>query len=521
MNNSPQEFSLVETTLYDRYKIIKELGKGGFGQTFLAEDIQMPEKVLCVVKQLNPPSFEPQIVKKCENLFKEEALALKKLGKHPSIPELKAYFTYQQHFYLVQEYIEGNSLDEVMLNATKDEVIKIIEDVGSALVEVHNSNRIHRDVKPDNLIWRNSDEQIVLIDFGAVKEITTQIINEQGEVIKTVVIGTDGYMAPEQAQGKPCYASDIYSLGIVVIEKLIRKKPVTFSFDQYRNVSWIADLPVGVSVSDELAKVLNKMTRFSLSERYTNIQQVLADLQTIKDNDRTNILSTFSKNQPVIETENSSKNSVKQNSTSDLGNNRQSQKTQIKNSSSPIKKILITLPIILLLGIGFTIYKSINPIPHPKPNADLIINQWNTYKDNNNNFEFIYPQDWKLSKDPIAGDIYISYDQNEKIYDVVVSVDSLKENISLDRYSAFLTQEISNQESVSTPVTSSEQKIANREGRKIVYSTQNNNLEKQIEINFTTSNKKVYIIRVTTANFNIPQKKEITEKIIKSFAINN
>ena len=171
--------------MFDRYKIIKKLGKGGFGQTFLAEDIQMPALELCVVKKLKFPNSEPQIVKKCEELFEKEALALQKLGKNTSIPELKAYFPDpdQQQFYLVQEYIEGEPLHKVMLNATEDKIIKIIEDVGNTLVEVYNNNIIHRDIKPQNLILRSSNDQVVLIDFGAVKEITTQIIDEQGRTV--------------------------------------------------------------------------------------------------------------------------------------------------------------------------------------------------------------------------------------------------------------------------------------------------------------------------------------------------
>ena len=481
MSNSPQEFSLVGTTLFDRYKIIKILGEGGFGQTFLAEDIQMPAQEFCVVKKLKSRSSEPQIVKKCEDLFEKEALALQKLGKNTSIPELKAYFTYQQKFYLVQEYIEGKSLDKVMLNATEDQIIKIIEDVGNTLVEVHNNNIIHRDIKPENLILRNSNDQIILIDFGAVKEITTQIMDEQGRIIKTVVIGTPGYMAPEQAQGKPCFASDIYSLGIVAMEKLIRKRPVNFNFDEQGNVSWIADLPVGVSVSDQLAKILHKMTRFSLSERYSNIEQVLADLQAIKDNGTTNILSTL-----------------------------------------PIKKILITLPIILLLGIGFTIYNFLTPTPSSKNNTEIKTDKWKTYKDNNNNFEFLYPQDGQLSKDLIIGDVQIVYDQNDKIiHDIVVSVDSLKVNTSLDEYSDFLAKDISNQKAAFTAINSFKQQIANREGRKIVYLIQDNDVEKQVQIYFTKYNRRIYIIKITTANLNSPLAQEIVNKIIDSFVINN
>jgi len=511
MSNSPQESSLAGTILHNRYKIIKDLGKGGFGHTFLAEDTQMPVTELCVVKQLNPPSFEPQMVEKCRDLFKQEALALQKLGKNPFIPELKAYFTDEEHFYLVQEYIKGKTLDQVMLDPTESDIIKIIEDVGNALVEVHQNNKIHRDIKPDNLILRDSDHKIVLIDFGAVKEITTQILNEEGQVIKTVVIGTNGYIAPEQAQGQPCCASDIYSLGIVAIEKLTRKKPVTFNFDEHGNVSWIADLPVGVSVSDGLAKILNKMTRFSLRERYNNIQQVLADLKTIPSQQATNVLSNFA--------ENSHQNIVNPNFTDNLSNISESQPTQIKNQPSPIKKILFTLlSIILLSGIGFTVYNSLNS---NSSNLPIKGSKWQTHQDTKNNFEFAYPQDWEFSQDPFTGDINILYSENEKIYDLVVSVDSLQQDVSLDQYSVLLASDISHQEPISTPVTLSDRQIANGEGKEIVYSVKDGDSEKQVQISFTKADQKVYIFKVTTSNINNLQEEKITNEIINSFKINN
>lgn len=361
MINSSQKSSLAGKILYNRYKIIKKLGEGGFGQTFLAEDIHMPQPELCVVKQLNPPSVDPQIVAKCQDLFKKEAKALQDLGKHcSSIPELKAYFIDEQHWYLVQEYIEGETLDKVILEATEDHVIKIIQDVGNTLIEVHQNNRIHRDIKPENLILRNSDNKIVLIDFGVVKEITTQIMNNQ-----SVIVGTSGYISPEQAKGQPCYASDIYSLGIVAIEKLTKKNPVTLNFDEQRNVHWRDDVPVGVSVSDKLTEILNKMTRSSLKERYSNLQQVLIDLQTIKDDKSDNVLN-LSENSQAKVTTNSDQNVVNQNVINHSSNSSQSQPTQIIHSSSPIKKILIVLPIILLVGIGVIIYKS----PKITPSSD-------------------------------------------------------------------------------------------------------------------------------------------------------
>ena len=176
----------------------------------------------------------------------------------------------------------------------------------------------------------------------------------------------------------------------------------------------------------------------------------------------------------------------------------------------------------MLLGIGFTIYNFLIPTPSSKNNTEIKTDKWKTYKDNNNNFEFLYPQDGQLSKDLIIGDVQIVYDQNDKIiHDIVVSVDSLKVNISLDEYSDFLAKDISNQKAAFTAINSFKQQIANREGRKIVYLIQDNDVEKQVQIYFTKYNRRIYIIKITTANFNSPLAQEIVNKIIDSFVINN
>ena len=243
------------------------------------------------------------------------------------------------------------------------------------------------------------------------------------------------------------------------------------------------------------------------------------DLKKIEDDDRTIIAPNLNENLPVTGQDELRPNRVERSKTRDLDNARGSQPTQINNSTSSIKKILISLPIILLLGIGYAVYKSTNQIPDQ---VLTTIDKWNTYEDSNNNFKFIYPPDWpEPEREPITGDVHVLYEQNEKIYDLAVSVDSITGNISLDQYSALLAKSISNQESISVPITSSQQQIANREGRKLVYSTLDQDLEKQVQINFTESNQKIYIIRITTANLDSSWEQEITGEIIESFEINN
>jgi serine/threonine-protein kinase len=163
-----------EAILASRYKIVKPLG-GGFGQTFLAQDLQLPNQPACVVKQLKLQLLKPQELAIAKRLFDSEAATLHDLGVHDQIPRLFAHFEQGGEFYLVQEFIEGETLESEIGAGKKWEQIKLISglrDILHMLAFVHSCQVIHRDIKPDNLIRRRSDRKIVLIDFGSVKAIS-------------------------------------------------------------------------------------------------------------------------------------------------------------------------------------------------------------------------------------------------------------------------------------------------------------------------------------------------------------
>ncbi|GJD20824.1 hypothetical protein RIVM261_057800 [Rivularia sp. IAM M-261] len=210
-----------------RYRIIAAIGGGGFGRIYVAEDTRRPGNPRCVVKHLQPASRELNFLELARRLFNTEAEILEQLGRHEQIPQLLAYFEENEEFYLVQEFIDGISLsDELVNNAKFDEaqVIVLLQDILSILVFVHAHNCIHRDIKPSNLIRRASDGKLVLIDFGAVKQIR-QIPNNSGQSEMSVAIGTQGYMPNEQSVGKPRLNSDIYALGIVAIQAVTGLRP--------------------------------------------------------------------------------------------------------------------------------------------------------------------------------------------------------------------------------------------------------------------------------------------------------
>ena len=260
--------------LVGRYEIIRELGGGGFAITFLAKDYLQPSQPLCVVKQLRPEHNEPRIVE----FFETEATVLEKLGKYSQIPQLLAHFRENKNLYIVQEFIEGHDLKQEIIpgkQLSEDYVTKLLQDVLEVLSFVHNQQVIHRDIKPENLMRRHQDGKIFLIDFGAVKELGALIVNVEGKVTSSVIIGTPGYMPNEQKNAKPIFASDIYALGVTVIQALTGISAVDFEEDaKTGEILWRHK----AQVSKHLANVLTKMVRRHYSLRYANATEVLQDL---------------------------------------------------------------------------------------------------------------------------------------------------------------------------------------------------------------------------------------------------
>ncbi|PSB24847.1 CHASE2 domain-containing protein [Stenomitos frigidus] len=271
---------MLGTLLNGRFRIIQALGSGGFGQTYIAEDALLPDRPECVIKQFKPAYQEAEFLQVARRLFSTEVETLRKLGSHDQIPTLLADFEEHQEFYLAQEYVKGTSLaDEIAVTQRLDEaaVVDLLRDVLHILAFVHQNYVIHRDIKPSNLIRRQRDGKLVLIDFGAVKEIQTQITSMvPGQSELTVGIGTQGYGPSEQMMGKPRYNSDLYALGMTAINALTGLQPSQLpTHPETGEVIW-RDL---VQVSSGLASILTKMTRYHFSQRYQSAQAVLYALE--------------------------------------------------------------------------------------------------------------------------------------------------------------------------------------------------------------------------------------------------
>jgi tetratricopeptide (TPR) repeat protein/tRNA A-37 threonylcarbamoyl transferase component Bud32 len=294
---------MLGITLGNRYSIIRHLGGGGFAQTYLAEDKQLPGNHLCVVKQLKPQATDPETLQVARRLFDTEAQVLYKLGNHDRIPRLFAYFEENQEFYLVQEFIEGHDLSQEIIPPQtppyqggagagspyqggtagvmqEDAVICILQELLEILDFVHQQNVIHRDVNPRNILRRDRDGKLVLIDFGAVKEITTQITNPQPKNSLSVSIGTPGYMPSEQAHGNPKLSSDIYAAGAIAIQFLTGINPHQMPKNpDTEEIIWQDK----TSVSPEFAKILDKMVKYDFRQRYSSAGETLQAIKELKN----------------------------------------------------------------------------------------------------------------------------------------------------------------------------------------------------------------------------------------------
>ncbi|MDF5722582.1 MAG: serine/threonine-protein kinase [Rhizonema sp. PD37] len=267
--------------LRDRYRVFKGLGSGGFGATFLAQDEGLPGEPSCVIKQLRPAEKTPHILEMARELFKREADTLGKIGNHPQVPRLLDYFEEGKQFYLVQEYISGQTLQQEIKSAgvfSEVGLRQFLSEILPLLQYIHDQKVIHRDIKPANLIRRSQDSRLVLIDFGAVKnQVSNTAFNLSGQTALTVyAIGTPGFAPPEQMAMRPIFASDIYALGVTCIYLLTGKSPKDLEYNRTTgDIMW----EQGVQISDRLTKVLRTMLEVSVRNRYQSAQEVLKALE--------------------------------------------------------------------------------------------------------------------------------------------------------------------------------------------------------------------------------------------------
>jgi eukaryotic-like serine/threonine-protein kinase len=476
-------------TISGRYKILEELGGGAFGTTYIAEDLGVQTKIKsrCVVKKFSPKDNNPEVLEIARRLFNEEALALQQLGRHDQIPQLLAYFEENRQFYLVLELIEGDDLEKLLLKApySQEEVIVMIRDILEALQFVQKKNCIHRDLKPSNLIKRNNDNKIVLIDFGAVKQIGTQVVASAGGVTSTVVIGTQGYMAPEQASGHPTFSSDIYSLGIIAIQALTGKQPQSLSFGTTGELLWRDRLPSGQKYTQKFLAFLDKMVRYHFRERYASATDALKALDEVSSASTTLL------------------NRITKMSSSSKGN-------------SWLRLLGICAALLIFGAIG---YKGITSILTPST-------KFAVYEDNEFQIKLDYPENWaKQKRDEIFFKGIILIPDDSDINDTTrnnlsVNIEDLSSTtVSLAQYTDSAVNEIKKFAEANNIVGPTDITVASNQGVKVIFSTIENGKElKKMQI-WTLRQNKAYIITYTADRDKFDRYNSEVERVIKSFEI--
>ena len=264
--------------LRGRYRAVQPLGQGGFGKTYLAVDEDRLNSK-CVIKQFSPQIQGTKSLDKAVQLFNQEAVRLDELGEHSQIPTLLAYFEQERYLYLVQQFVEGQSLlQEMRQNGAFSErqIRDVLSDVLPVLRFIHRHQVIHRDITPANILRRQSDDRLILIDFGVAKQINEESAGEQG-----TRIGTEGYAPMEQFRGGKAYpASDLYSLGATCLHLMTETRPDNL-YDPL-NGCWIwreyLRNDKKTLVSDQLAHILDYMLKDLVNERYQSADEVMRDL---------------------------------------------------------------------------------------------------------------------------------------------------------------------------------------------------------------------------------------------------
>ncbi len=289
--------------LRDRYRIVKVLGAGGFGETYLAEDTQRPGYPACVVKQLKIASDNPRAHHLAQRLFTDEAATLEKLGEHDQIPRLLAYFEDNYAFYLVQEMIDGELLRDRLSQRrpmSQRAVVRLMLDLLPVIQFVHEYGVIHRDIKPSNIIYRSRDRRYVLIDFGAVKvkQISNRLVETDARLTSTVGIGTHGYMPSEQSAGLPNRSSDLYALGVTCIEALTGLPPHAIKRSATGEMVWAYKVE---NLNPRLEHILRQMVRYDFNARYPQASLVLQALKQISIDELQSESPSIADPQPTLQ----------------------------------------------------------------------------------------------------------------------------------------------------------------------------------------------------------------------------
>jgi serine/threonine protein kinase len=206
---------------------------------------------------------------------------------HPQIPKFRANFEEQKRLFLVQEYAEGKTVAKSLSDRLKNnqtfkeaEAVQFLQDMLPVLTHIHGMGIIHRDISPDNIIFRDRDKLPVLIDFGVVKAGVTQL-EVSTQIHQGTTVGKAGYAPGEQLQTGEAYAnSDLYALAVTVVVMMTGRKPESLIDKSTMTWKWHQWVP---TLTPWFAKILNKMLSRVPNSRYQSATEVLQALRAVSD----------------------------------------------------------------------------------------------------------------------------------------------------------------------------------------------------------------------------------------------
>ena len=464
-----------------RYQLLRPLGGGSFGDTFLAIDLDTLTQRHCVIKRLRIDNhYSSEIVAGIKKAFEREAQVLEDLGdRSGNIPCLYDYFcltvtdpqlnTPQEFNYLVQQYIEGEDLSKELEQQgrfSEAKVLTLLNNILPGLDFIHNHNVIHRDIKPSNIVRSNAeDNKFYLIDFGAVKQV---IRGEISTTEKSIVFGTPAYAPPEQIGGRRVdYSSDLYALAASCVQLLTGEFP-----DDSRDVNNLWNWQKYPYISEHLGKILRRMLQEDPYYRFQSAREVMEALN--KPDDKPPGLSPRTNN---------------------------GDKTIIIPTSQPqfIKVLLITAIILTAAGVFITLYRY--QIQNSQGSIKTIPGK--LFTDKQFGIEIKYPQDWKAEKQeysPLTGGTIAKIFPNTSSLNLEVGlfirIEDIQKSQTLSEYNQAAIKQI--QKSVKDVQILQQQpiKIDNREGYQIVYTGQEQigNFSFKVMEVWTIRDSKVYIL---------------------------
>jgi serine/threonine protein kinase/Flp pilus assembly protein TadD len=272
-----------------KYQICSVIGAGGMGEVFLAKDLHLNRKVALKVLSNSIATDKDRLRR-----FEQEAKAASALN-HPNILTIFEFGTENEIQFLATEFIKGDTLRERLQHnhLSLSETLDVAIQIASALQSAHAAHIVHRDIKPENVMIRE-DGYVKVLDFGLAKLVEKAVFDADAETFMQVhtlagmILGTAGYMSPEQALGKPIdERTDFFSLGVVLYEMLTRRQPFIGETINHTIVAILEKEPPPLSqyinyYPEEIERIIQKCLAKDLNERYQTAEDLIDDLKVLK-----------------------------------------------------------------------------------------------------------------------------------------------------------------------------------------------------------------------------------------------